>query len=243
MKRIYNKACVAALGLVALTACSQVDYDGEYSKEGYYSGANKVAFAFRATSDTAQHYSFGLKSLDTLTHTGYFRVNLVGNIVSQDRVFKIEVDPSSTAIAGIHYTALPETFVMPADSTKAYIPIELIRKDIGSTGLDTLKLVLRLVPTDDFQANITQFVRLGDYDKYYVYNNKVTITFDNTPTPPSYWSYFEVNWRLNPFTLERYLLFQKLLNNRLDEVVAAMNNGDMDAMSEFYLAMLEVNKI
>ena len=35
-----------AIGLIALTgqACSGIDYDGEYSKEGYFEGGNQVYF-------------------------------------------------------------------------------------------------------------------------------------------------------------------------------------------------------
>lgn len=242
MKKIFHKIGLACLAIIAFSACSQIDYEGEYSKEGYFTGDNKVAFVFRTPNDTAQHYSFGLKSTDTLTHKSYLRIFLVGYKSPTDRTFKIVADASSTAQAGVHYTALPETYTLPADSSRVYIPIELIRANIGSTGLDTLTLVLNLVPTDDLKTNITQYNRLGEYDPYYVYTNQVKITFDNTTHAPDYWIFFQANWGLAPFTLQRYLALQQALNNKAEEVIAKANGGDYNAMMELYQAILVANQ-
>lgn len=240
MKKILSKIQLAILALIGFSACSQVDYDGEYSKDGFYVGDNKVAFAFTAVADTTQAYSFGLKSLDTLTHTSYIRVKLVGNLSQQDREFKIVADPSSTAKAGVHYTALPDKFVLPANTSLVRVPIELIRKDMNKAGSDSLTLVLQLVPTNDFKTNLTQFVRLGDYDQPFVYTPKMKIVFDNKANAPSYWEFFQSYYSLPPFTLKRYLYLQELLDNKLDEYVNRINANDFDAMGRVYMACQQV---
>ena len=50
-----------AIGLVALSwqACSGVDYDGEYSKDGTFEGMNQVYFDLSNEADTLYSYSFG----------------------------------------------------------------------------------------------------------------------------------------------------------------------------------------
>lgn len=240
MKKTLNKIQFAILAFIVFSACSQVDYDGEYSKDGLYVGDNKVAFVFTALADTTQTYSFGLKSLDTLSHTSYIRVKLVGHLSQQDREFKMIADPSSTAKAGVHYTALPDKFILPANSSQVSIPIELIRKDMFVAGSDSLTLILQLVPTNDFKTNLTQFVRLGDYDQPFVYTSKMKIAFDNKANAPSYWVFFQNYYRLPVFTLKRYLYLQEILDNKLDEYVDKINTGDYDAMGIVYMACQKV---
>ena len=69
-----------AIGLIALTgqACSGIDYDGEYSKEGYFEGGNQVYFDLQNTTDTLYNYSFGTQPTSVTTDTVNIKVKIAG---------------------------------------------------------------------------------------------------------------------------------------------------------------------
>ena len=93
------------------------------------------------------------------------RVNLVGAISKTDRTVDYTVfDPpitsvqysstiildASPAVAGVHYTALPGTLTVPADSTWGYIQIPIL--DPGATAGQTRILGLELITNSGIKA-------------------------------------------------------------------------------------------
>ena len=128
-KHIILIANITAI-IMSLAACSGIDYNGEYSKDGFYNSENQVYFNFKEASDSIITYSFGVKVADTLTHTVYVPVTLAGKTKDQEQTFKVVVDGTSTAKEGVHFTALKSVYSIPANAMTAYVPVELLRKNL-----------------------------------------------------------------------------------------------------------------
>ena len=140
-----------AIGLIALVgqACAGIDYDGEYSKEGYFEGGNQVYFDLQNTTDTLYNYSFGTQPTSVTTDTVNVKVKIAGVKKSQPQHFKVVVDLSSSAKAGVHFVALDSILTVPADSLTASFPVVLMRQNLSETQNDNIRLILLLKPTDD----------------------------------------------------------------------------------------------
>ena len=130
-KHIILIANITAI-IMSLAACSGIDYDGEYSKDGFYNSENQVYFNFKEASDSIITYSFGVKVADTLTHTVYVPVTLAGKTKDQEQTFKVVVDGTSTA------------------------KVELLRKNLSGTQNDSIRLVLRIDSNSDLGTRFTQ---------------------------------------------------------------------------------------
>lgn len=167
-----------AIGVIALSwqACSGIDYDGEYSKEGDFEGNNQVYFALKNTSDTLYNYSFGTAPTSVTRDTVAVTVKLAGVKKSTAQHFKVVVDPSSSAQAGVHYEALNSDQIIPADSLSATFPVVLLRKNLSSTQNDNIRIVLRLEATNDLGVRFPNMT-------------KRIITFDNVLEKPYWWDY------------------------------------------------------
>ena len=59
MYKIIHKIFVLGLAMTLWQACSSIDYDGEYSKNGEYNEKNQVYFDIENAADTLFDYSFG----------------------------------------------------------------------------------------------------------------------------------------------------------------------------------------
>lgn len=84
----------------------------------------------------------------------YVPIEISGYKEPYDREVRIKVvEDSTTAIAGLHYKALPERIVMPADSFQVHIPIEIYNSDPAlKTG--KVRLYLAIQPNDAFIAGV-----------------------------------------------------------------------------------------
>ena len=126
-----------AIGLVALSwqACSGVDYDGEYSKDGTFEGMNQVYFDLSNEADTLYSYSFGTQPTSVTTDTVKVRVRIAGVRKSATQQYKVVVDPSSTVVSPTSETLIPislltQSSIFPGQTerenmaTKRYILIK-----------------------------------------------------------------------------------------------------------------------
>ena len=85
MRTTFRHTLLACTTLMGLAACSNIDYDGEYSKDGYYDSPNQVYFYYANASDTLINYSFGVKPVDTLTLRFIFPFNWLGRCSTENR--------------------------------------------------------------------------------------------------------------------------------------------------------------
>lgn len=100
-------------------------------------------------------------------------VKILGALPEKPVKYKVTVSENSTAVAGKHYTALPEFFEYPANTSIASFPVEVLK--IG-TELDdkTVVLELRLEPTED--------LGIGYLDRL-----KMRLMITNQLVKPYYW--------------------------------------------------------
>ncbi len=77
------------------------------------------------------------------------KVMITGATKNYDRTFRVELNPdSTTAIAGLHYEAPKQDWIMPAGAVSTNITVRLKRTpDLAST---EVKLGLKIVETKDF---------------------------------------------------------------------------------------------
>lgn len=101
------------------------------------------------------------------------KVKLLGALLDRPAKYKITVSDRSTAVAGKHYTSLPETFEFPANMDVTSFPIEVLKP---GTELDDKTVVLELALTQ------TNELDLGYLDRV---NMRLMIT--NQLVKPSYW--------------------------------------------------------
>ena len=223
-KHIILIANITAI-IMSLAACSGIDYNGEYSKGGFYNGENQVYFNFKEASDSIITYSFGVKVADTLTHTVYVPVTLAGKTKDQEQTFKVVVDGTSTAKEGVHFTALKSVYSIPANAMTAYVPVELLRKNLSGTQNDSIRLVLRIDSSSDLGTRFTQ-------------KNKVTIAFDNLLLRPDFWDIFESYWGIGTYTKAKYTRLLSYYNGDPQEIEKALNDANLQGA--LYMHVVEV---
>ena len=223
-KHIILIANITAI-IMSLAACSGIDYNGEYSKDGFYNSENQVYFNFKEASDSIITYSFGVKVADTLTHTVYVPVTLAGKTKDQEQTFKVVVDGTSTAKEGVHFTALNSVYSIPANAMTAYVPVELLRKNLSGTQNDSIRLVLRIDSSSDLGTRFTQ-------------KNKVTIAFDNLLLRPDFWDIFESYWGIGTYTKAKYTRLLSYYNGDPQEIEKALNDANLQGA--LYMHVVEV---
>ena len=204
-----------AIGLIALVgqACSGIDYDGEYSKEGYFEGGNQVFVDLKNTTDTLYNYSFGTQPTSVTTDTVNVKVKIAGVKKSQPQHFKVVVDPSSSAKAGVHFVALDSILTVPADSLTASFPVVLMRQNLSETQNDNIRLILLLKPTDDLGTRFP--------DK-----TKRIIAFNNVLEKPDWWDMpLLSSMGLPAYTPAKYRMLLSFYDSDANKLVKAIRNN------------------
>lgn len=221
--------------ILLFASCSSIDYDNNYSKDGFYNANNSVYFSFKTKADSLITYSFGPKWVEYKRDTVKVPVKVTGFATKKDRVFKVIVDEKeSTAIADRNYTPLSENFIIPADSLSGNINVIIWRDNLRSDSLVSIKIVLRLKATTDLDTNF------GD-------NDKVTISYNNYLEEPYYWVYYEYNW--GPFSKIKYQKFLEYYNGDPLKMYNALTS-DFNGLSmnfikvyDFFKAHPEYNQV
>lgn len=215
MYKIIKQIFVLGLAMVTWQACSSIDYDGEYSKNGEYNAKNQVYFNIENAADTLFDYSFGTRPTSMTTYTVNVRVMLAGRLKKEPQHFKVVADPSSTAKEGVHYQALDSDPVIPADSGSVVFPVVLMRENLSDTHNDSIRLTLRLVPTSDLD------LRFPD-------KTKVSITYNNVLSKPSWWdSYLRAYFGMPAYTPAKYRMLLSFYNSDPREIERSMNRTGM----------------
>ncbi len=203
-----------AIGVIALSlaACSNDEYKGEYSKDGTFEGANQVYFDLNNAADTLYNFSFGAQPTSVTTDTVKIKVKIAGVRKSRAQTFKVVVDPSSTAKAGVHFEAINSEQTVPADSLSASFPVVLLRKNLSDTKNDNIRLVIRLEATNDLGVRFPKSI-------------KRTITFDNVLEKPYWWDTPMLQaMGLPAYTPAKYRYLLSLYNSNVSELEAAIRD-------------------
>lgn len=160
MKHLYY--IIFLLGI--LSSCSENERMTYSEKPGVY-------FPDYVEDADSLVYSFLISQSDEDVIN--IQVKLLGALLDTPGKYKIVVSDKSTAVAGHHYEALPETFEFPAATPVTSFPIKVLKP---GTELDDkiVTLELALEPTEDLD--------LGYLDRV---NMRLMIT--NQIVKPSYW--------------------------------------------------------
>lgn len=147
-------------------------------------------------------FTFSLANT-ALTDSVYnMQISLMGKQSPQDRPFTIKVvDSATTAIAGVHYEALKDMYIMPANSSVVYIPVKFFRTQEMSS--KQFQLQLQLQPNADFDTTLTQ-----PEDKINVATATYTIYIDDQIARPVRW----LDAYLGTFSRKKILLICSQLN-------------------------------
>lgn len=137
------------LMLVLVASCKKAE-------ELRYSSSDNIYFDFDATTKDRDSivYTFAYDP-GKATDTVWLPVRLSGQRVARARTFKVQpIAAGTTALPGVHYEALKESYSMPADSGTFALPIVMYNKDPKLSN-QSVALRLALVETTDFGLALT----------------------------------------------------------------------------------------
>ena len=227
MKKIIRNIVIACAGVITFVACSDVDFGGEHSSDGSFEPTNQAIFYYAQPGDTLVNYSFGVKSVDTLTHVVYLPVQLVGNLSAEEQFFTVEIGKGTNAVAGKHYTLNADTLRFAPNAYRSFVPVTLIRTNLSEEKNDSIQLVLNLVGKNELG---TRFAK----------SNKVTITFNNVLSKPDFWEVMESYWGLGPFTRNKYRKLLAYYDSNETTIRNIMTGTDATAQGYLYQHVQEV---
>ncbi|BAV09289.1 protein of unknown function [Filimonas lacunae] len=186
--------------LSLLTALLAADTSCKKNDTPIYSGKDNVYFSNNITTkaDTL-NISFGYNQPSYLDSTVKLIVKVLGNTAAVNRGYKVNVlADSTTAIAGLHYDALPDTFAILAGKVA-----------------DTLRIVAHRTP-DMQQTNYTLFLQLVPNDYFSTYMqysatyryNVIKMTINDILARPKNW----LDVYLGTFTRKKIYLMAEILD-------------------------------
>lgn len=157
--------CLMAITLFA--SCEKTDY-----------ATFDTTFTGIYFSEDSMRYSFGVTPLATTSYIMKLPVKIMGAPTKQKRTFQIEViAKTTTAKENMHYK-MPAECVIEADSVNGFLPLEVIREDLGET--ESYQVTFKLIKTDQF----TPIQEIGE---------QIIAIFNNIVEPPA-WK----DWQGNP---------------------------------------------
>ena len=122
-------------------------------------------------------YSFAYHP-ELVKDTIWLPVIVSGKRVNYDRHFALTVvDRSTSAVRGLHYEALKESYVLPADSGTVSVPVILLNTDTALAN-KSVDLTVRIVGGDDFATLLPEEIR------------SKRLLFSNRLEQPEWWPYW-----------------------------------------------------
>jgi len=148
MKGFRNYLFAIVSITMGLVACEK-GLEPYHGNSGIYFTDNKIKFL------DSSIVTFGFSGPAVTDSILSIPVSAVGMTVNTDRAFKLVVNDSSTAQAGVHYDALPGTMTIKAGAVKAFIALKLHR----TLDMQTKQfcIILNLQPNEYFQTDVTSF--------------------------------------------------------------------------------------
>lgn len=93
-----------------------------------------------------------VRSNATQTDQANLQVNLVGAAQTSPVTVTVEVDPTSTAVQGVHYTLASNTVTIPAGEVIAQLPVTVLTGNIEPT--ETPNLVLNITSANGAKVSV-----------------------------------------------------------------------------------------
>jgi hypothetical protein len=157
MKQIIYIFLIAALA----SSCKKdmMGYEGEEAV--YFAVQYENAVINSKVFRSATNIEFARQPAGVQDLQARIKVAITGAVKDHDRAFQVAIDTdSTTAVAGTHYVAFGETFVIPADSIVGYIPITFRRTADMATA--NKKIRIRLVANENFELAFTKWVAIPE---------------------------------------------------------------------------------
>ena len=193
--------------LLLLVSCKK----GEYL---LYNSPDNIHFNFAVSTVDSIVYTFAFTP-GKLSDTVYIPVQLSGMRVNRDRKYSVAVtDSNTTAIVSKHYAPLLSSYILPADSGSAYLPVVIYNTD-SLLRKRSVALSLHLVATNDLG------VAIADQDM-----GKVIIS--NKLEKPNWWNM----WLGGYFSSTKYQLFI------IATGLTTMSTSGLDAPKNLYYVSL-----
>lgn len=168
------------LGLLIYSCDQNIDYP--------YEGKDRIQFRHYTINYNQRYYSdsitfsFGLKPDNIEIDTAKIVVEFLGKGSDKERSYKVVVDPNSTtAVVGTHYKAIDEIQKFRPGQLTDTLRIVVIRKNLSTSFRhpETIKIGLRLEPTEDFdlglRGGLTKRVLLNNYLSEPAWWNNLTL--------------------------------------------------------------------
>jgi len=155
-----------------------------------------------------------------ITDTIYLPVQISGNRSATARRFTIAVtDSLTTAIPGIHYSALKDTYTLPAGAGFDSIPLVLFNTD-SLMSRRSVSLSLHLAATDDLGVQIADVI-------------KARIIFSNKLEKPVWWD----KWMLN-YSDVKFELF--IIATGVTALASGDDYGLYAPQSLYYMGLMNI---
>lgn len=136
-------------------------------------------------------------------------VSITGKPVNMDRDFNVAVSSLSTAVAGVHYEALPSSFTMHAGQVIDTIPVKLLRTpDMVS---NEFTIMLELQPNEHFKTGMIDQVANATTGQK-LSHTTFKLKANDVLTKPSRW----LDTYMGIFTRKKLLLLSELLDIPVD---------------------------
>lgn len=162
---------ILILSILLATLCASCKKNEIFSFKGTDSVYFQIGAKWNVVEDSI-NYTFAGKGLDEAVVR--IRINLLGNASPHDRKVRVVVDAEeTTAMEGMHYQALQDEYMLPADSVYLMLPVIVYNKD---ETLENRSVILGL------QLEGTEDLELGIVDR-----TKVRLLINNMLKMPSYW--------------------------------------------------------
>jgi hypothetical protein len=157
MKRSIYISLLALL----LASCKKdmMEYEG---MEGiYFAVQNQNAVSNKTVYRSSSYIEFVKQPDDVHEMQALIKVAITGAVKDHDRAFRVAINAdSTTAVAGVHYVPIGETFMIPAHAVEGYIPITVKRTpDMQTTNI---KIGLRLVANENFGLAFPKWVAIPE---------------------------------------------------------------------------------
>ncbi|RBL89173.1 DUF4843 domain-containing protein [Chitinophaga flava] len=195
MKAIHY--LLGAVVLYALAACKKDTLDTWKGTDDIYFENSIVEDAKRQKSDSIDIF-FIFAPASTTDSVLRIPVKTMGAPVPYDRTFKIGLD-SSTAVAGKHFDALPEAFVMRANRIVDTVQVRLHRTP--DMIAETFVLMLNLKPNEYFTTYMDRFMLNNSANSFRRCTSLRIRVNDVLSRPKTWWDYMFSTFSRKKFQL------------------------------------------
>jgi len=213
-----NRLFILALVTVALLTGCKKDTYMPFHPTGK---TDNIYFNFDPTTPDRDSiiYTFAYTP-GKVSDTIYLPVQISGHRADTARTYKVAVtDSLTTAIPGIHYSALKDSYTMPAGAGFDSIPLVLFNTDTLMSRR-SVSLSLHLVATDGLGVQIADII-------------KARIIFSNKLEKPVWWDI----WMLN-YSDVKFELF--IISTGVTVLASGEDHGLYAPQSLYYMGLLDV---